>query len=33
MDISVWLKQLEHTGFATGIRDSLYLFPFLESSM
>ncbi len=31
MDISVWLKQLEHTGFATGIRDSLYLFPFLES--
>ncbi len=31
MDISAWLKSLEDTGFATGIRDSLYLFPFLES--
>jgi hypothetical protein len=31
MDISAWLKSLEDTGFATGVRHSLYLFPFLES--
>jgi len=31
MDISPWLKSLEDTGFATGVRNSLYLFPLLES--
>ena len=31
MDISAWLKSLESTGLASGIRDSLYLFPFLEA--
>lgn len=31
MDIPVWLKGLEQTGLASGIRDSLYLFPILES--
>ena len=31
MDISAWLKNLEGTALASGIRDSLYLFPFLES--
>lgn len=32
MDLSVWLKSLEDTGLATGIRNSLYLFPFLEAA-
>ena len=31
MDISAWLKNLEGTGLASGIRNSLYLFPFLEA--
>jgi hypothetical protein len=31
MDISIWLKWLEDTGFATGVRNSLYLFPLLEA--
>jgi hypothetical protein len=31
VDISAWLKSLEGTGVASGIRDSLYLFPFLEA--
>src|ERR1700744_222078 len=31
MDMSAWLKSLEDTGLASGIRDSLYLFPFLEA--
>jgi cytochrome c556 len=31
VDISVWLKGLEATGLATGIRDSLYIFPIVES--
>ena len=31
MDISAWLQSLEATGLASGIRDSLYLFPFLEA--
>ena len=31
MDISIWLKSLEDTGFATGVRNSLYLFPMLEA--
>ena len=31
MDISAWLKNLEGTALASGIRDSLYLFPLLES--
>jgi hypothetical protein len=31
VDISAWLKSLEGTGLASGIRDSLYLFPFLEA--
>ena len=31
MDISAWLKSLEGTALASGIRDSLYLFPLLES--
>ncbi|HEY6926343.1 MAG TPA: DUF6644 family protein [Steroidobacteraceae bacterium] len=31
MDIPTWLKSLEETGIASGIRDSLYLFPILES--
>ena len=31
MDIPVWLKSLEETGLASGIRDSLYFFPILES--
>ena len=31
MDISIWLKSLEDTGFATGVRNSLYWFPILES--
>ncbi len=31
MDISALLKSLEDTGLATGIRNSLYFFPFLES--
>ena len=32
MDISAWLKNLEGTALASGIRDSLYLFPLLESA-
>lgn len=31
MDISAWLKGLETSGLAVGIRHSLYFFPFLES--
>lgn len=31
MDISLWLKSLEETGLASGIRDSLYVFPILEA--
>lgn len=31
MDFSAWLQSLEQTRLATGIRDSLYLFPFLEA--
>jgi hypothetical protein len=31
VEISAWLKGLEGTGLASGIRDSLYLFPFLEA--
>jgi len=31
VDIPAWLKSLEGTGLASGIRDSLYLFPFLEA--
>ncbi len=31
MEISAWLKRLEETGLAAGIRDSLYIFPVLES--
>ena len=31
MELSAWLKSLEETGIARGIRDSLYLFPILES--
>ena len=31
MDIPVWLKSLEETGLAGRIRDSLYIFPLLES--
>jgi hypothetical protein len=31
MDMSIWLKSLEDTGFASGIRNSLYIFPLLES--
>ena len=31
MDILVWLKSLEETGLASGIRDSLYVFPILEA--
>lgn len=31
MDLSVLLKSLEQTGLATGIRNSLYQFPFLEA--
>jgi hypothetical protein len=31
MDPALWLKSLEDTRFATGIRDSLYLFPVIES--
>jgi hypothetical protein len=31
VDISAWLQSLEATGLASGIRDSLYLFPFLEA--
>jgi hypothetical protein len=31
MAISIWLKSLEDTGFASGIRNSLYIFPLLES--
>jgi hypothetical protein len=31
MDISIWLKSLEDTGFATGVRNSLYQFPMLEA--
>ena len=31
MDISVWLKGLETSGLAVGIRNSLYFFPFLEA--
>ncbi len=31
MAISTWLQSLEETGLATGIRDSLYVFPILES--
>jgi hypothetical protein len=31
VDISAWLKSLEGTALASGIRDSLYLFPFLEA--
>jgi cytochrome c556 len=31
VSISPWLQSLENTGIASGIRDSLYIFPFLES--
>lgn len=31
MNITPWLQSLENTGLASGIRDSLYIFPFLES--
>ncbi len=31
MAIATWLQSVEETGLATGIRDSLYLFPILES--
>lgn len=31
MDIPIWLKSLEETSLASGIRDSLYIFPILES--
>ncbi len=31
MDISIWLKSLEDTGFATTVRNSLYIFPMLEA--
>jgi len=31
VDIPAWLKSLEETGLASGIRDSLYVFPILES--
>lgn len=31
MDLSGWFKSLEQTGVATGIRDSLYIFPVIES--
>jgi hypothetical protein len=31
VDIAAWLKSLEGTALASGIRDSLYLFPLLES--
>jgi hypothetical protein len=31
MDFSIWLKSLEDTGFATTVRNSLYLFPMLEA--
>ncbi len=31
MDIPVWLKSLEETSLASGIRASLYIFPILES--
>jgi hypothetical protein len=31
VDISGWLKSLEDSGVAAGIRSSLYIFPFLES--
>jgi hypothetical protein len=31
MDISIWLKSLEDTRFATGVRNSLYQFPMLEA--
>jgi hypothetical protein len=32
MDPALWLKALEDTRFATGVRDSLYLFPMIESA-
>lgn len=31
MDLTAWLKGLEDSGLAVGIRSSLYYFPFLES--
>lgn len=31
MDIAAWLKSLEETGLASGMRDSLYIFPILEA--
>jgi hypothetical protein len=31
MHPSNWFEALEHTRFATGVRDSLYLFPLIES--
>ncbi|HEY0340976.1 MAG TPA: DUF6644 family protein, partial [Steroidobacteraceae bacterium] len=31
MDLSAWFKSLEDTGLASGIRDSLYFFPFIEA--
>jgi len=31
VDIPAWLKSLEETGLASGIRASLYIFPILES--
>jgi hypothetical protein len=31
VDLSLPLKALEDTGFSTTVRDSLYLFPFIES--
>jgi hypothetical protein len=32
MDITPWLKSLEDSGLATGIRSSAYWFPFLEAA-
>jgi len=32
MDITPWLKSLEDSGMATTIRNSAYLFPFLEAA-
>jgi cytochrome c556 len=31
VNIAPWLQSLENTSLASGIRDSLYIFPFLES--
>jgi hypothetical protein len=32
MDLTPWLKSIEDSGLATGIRSSLYDFPFLEAA-